>query len=176
MTRVGDMDPDAFELVYDRHSGAAYSLAYRICGDRTAADDVLQEAFMSVWRSGSRYAPTLGSVRSWILSITHNRAIDFIRRAIRHESRQVYDDSIAERLAAASDTEATALGRQSDEETRTLLNDLSPDQRKVIELSFYGGFSHSEISDLLRVPLGTVKGRMRLGLAKLKVSLNAGVG
>ncbi len=176
MSLVAELDADAFELIYDRHSGPAYSLAYRICGDRTAADDVLQEAFISVWRSAGRYTPTLGSVRSWILSIAHNRAIDTIRRATRHEGRQVYDDKIAEELPADTDTEAVALGRHAAEETRTLLGALSADQRKVIELAFYGGFSQTEISELLRVPLGTVKGRMRLGLAKLKVGHEAGLG
>jgi RNA polymerase sigma-70 factor, ECF subfamily len=167
MRLVADMDAAAFEVVYDRHSQAVYSLCYRIAGSRALADDVCQEAFLSVWRSGARYDPRLGSVRSWILSIAHNRAIDQLRRVSRHEDRQVHDDSSAERMPADERTEVEALRRVEADDTTRLVETLADDQRRVVELSFYSGFSHTEIAEMLHVPLGTVKGRMRLALEKL---------
>jgi RNA polymerase sigma-70 factor, ECF subfamily len=168
MALVAATDPDALEVIYDRHCAAAYSLAYRIVGRRAAADDVCQEAFMAVWRAGGRYDPALGSVRSWLLAITHHRAIDVIRAATRREERQVFDERAADLVAADDDTERAAMQRAESHDTRLLLQGLPGEQRQVIELAFYSGFSHTEIADALAVPLGTVKGRMRLGLEKLR--------
>src|SRR5918995_4724178 len=81
-------EADAFEVLYERHSGAAFSLAYRMCGSRNVAEDVVQEAFLAMWRSGARYDRTRGSVRTWVLGIVHNRAIDALRRAHVHEKRR----------------------------------------------------------------------------------------
>ncbi len=171
MRLVADMDAAAFEVIYDRHSQAVYSLCYRIAGSRALADDVCQEAFLSVWRSGTRYDPRLGSVRSWALSIAHNRAIDQLRRVSRHDDRQVSDDARAERLPAEESTEVEVLRRADAAETTRLVENLADDQRGVVELSFYSGYSHTEIAEMLKLPLGTVKGRMRLALEKLRVQL-----
>jgi len=173
---VADMDAGAFEVLYDRHSQAVYSLCYRIAGSRSLADDVCQEAFISLWRSGSRYDPRRGSVRSWILSIAHNRAIDQIRRTTRHDARQVHDDgdALAERLPASERTDAEVLRRAEVDDTERMLDLLPGDQRKVISLAFYSGYSHSEIAEVLGVPLGTVKSRMRLGLERLQVHMMEG--
>jgi RNA polymerase sigma-70 factor, ECF subfamily len=168
MGLVAATDPDALAAIYDRHSAAVYSLAYRIVGRRSAADDVCQEAFLVVWRSAGRYDPALGSVRSWLLTITHHRAIDVIRRATRHEERQVADERAADLVAADDDTERAALRHAEAQDTRRLLAELPGEQRHVIELAFYSGFSHTEIASMLELPLGTVKGRMRLGLEKLR--------
>ena len=168
MRLVADMDAAAFEVLYDRHSAAAYGLCRRIVTSPAMADDVCQEAFLSVWRSGGRYDPKAGSVRTWILSITHNRAIDQIRRARKHDDRQVHDDSLAERMPAQDSTEAAALGSVADADAGRALERLPEDQRKVIDLAYFSGYTHNEIADKLAVPLGTVKGRMRLGLEKLK--------
>jgi RNA polymerase sigma-70 factor, ECF subfamily len=168
MGLVAETDPDAFGVIYDRHCAAVYSLAYRIVGRRSAADDVCQEAFIAVWRSGARYDPALGSVRSWLLTIAHHRAIDLIRRATRHEERQVSDERAADLVAADDDTERAAMERTESHDTLLLLEELPGEQRRVIELAFYSGFSHTEIANALAVPLGTVKGRMRLGLEKLR--------
>src|SRR6185295_15652088 len=92
MPLVGRRDPEAFEVLYDRHGGAAYSLAYRIVGDRAAAEEVTQEAFISVWRSGARFDSTRGSVRSWTLGIVRNRAIDALRRAAAPGRKLAFDD------------------------------------------------------------------------------------
>src|SRR6478735_2614768 len=93
-------DARAFEAIYDRHGTAAFSLAYRIAGNRAAAEDIVQEAFLSVWRSSVRYSPERGNLRSWLLSVVHNRAIDSIRRSVVHTKRQVDGEGIEERKAA----------------------------------------------------------------------------
>ena len=90
-------DPRAFELVYDRHSGAAFSLAYRMVGRGNVAEDVVQEAFLSIWRSGARYERARGSVRTWVLGIVHHRAIDALRRSFVHERRRASDEGIEDR-------------------------------------------------------------------------------
>ncbi len=171
MRLAAQTDADAFEVVFDRHIDAAFALAHRICGGRAAADDACQEAFMAAWRSAGRYDARVGSVRSWLLAITHNKAIDHLRRMTRHRDRQVSDDTAAERVPASSDTQGDALASAEREETVALLRELPDDQRKVIELSFYSGYSHNEIAELLDLPLGTVKGRMRAGLEKLRIHL-----
>jgi RNA polymerase sigma-70 factor, ECF subfamily len=174
MELVRDRDSQAFGVVFDRHGGAAYSLAYRMCGSRAGAEDVVQEAFLSLWRSGARYDRARGSVRSWILSVVHNRTIDAFRREAVKEARNVRDEGLAELLPSGELTEVEAERRDDAHRVRSALLDLPQDQRRVIELAYFGGFTHSEIAELLGLPAGTVKGRMRLGLAKLRVSLSGG--
>src|ERR1700681_2553875 len=101
MQLVRDGQARAFEIVFDRHASAAFSLAYRMCGRRAMAEDVVQEAFLSLWRSGARYDRARGSVRSWVLSVVHNRAIDAFRRGVVHDGRDIHDDGITERMPAA---------------------------------------------------------------------------
>ncbi len=176
MPLIGEKDPDAFEVFYDRHGGVAYSLAYRVVGERGAAEDVVQEAFISIWRSGARYDPTRGSVRSWMLGIVRNRAIDVLRsKAGRAPKLDFDDESVLEQRPAADLTDAEALQRETAREVRGVLDELPGDQSKVIELAYFGGFSHSEIARMLGVPLGTVKGRMRLGLEKIRGQLAEGL-
>lgn len=169
MPRIGEKDPDAFEVFYDRHGGVAYSLAYRIVGERGAAEDVVQEAFISIWRSGARYDRARGSVRSWMLGIVRNRAIDFLRSKVGRAPKLDFDDdAVLEHRPSAELTDAEALRRETTHELRGALRELPGEQSKVIELAYFGGFSHSEIATMLEVPLGTVKGRMRLGLEKIR--------
>jgi RNA polymerase sigma-70 factor (ECF subfamily) len=176
MPRIGEKDPDAFEVFYDRHGGVAYSLAYRIVGERGAAEDVVQEAFISIWRSGARYDRARGSVRSWMLGIVRNRSIDFLRsKAGRAPKLDFDDDAVLEHRPAAELTDAEALRRETTHELRGALGELPGEQSKVIELAYFGGFSHSEIATMLEVPLGTVKGRMRLGLEKIRGELAGGL-
>jgi RNA polymerase sigma-70 factor (ECF subfamily) len=176
MPLIGTHDPEAFEVFYDRHGGVAYSLAYRIVGERAAAEDVTQEAFISVWRSGARYDRARGSVRSWMLSIVRNRAIDALRsRAGRAPKLTFDDDAILEQRPAEELTEEEAMRRETAGEIRGAVGELPGEQAKVIELAYFGGFSQSEISRMLGVPLGTVKGRMRLGLEKIRGELAEGL-
>lgn len=171
MGLVHEGEARAFEVIFDRHSGAAFSLAYRMCGRRAMAEDVVQEAFLAVWRSGARYDRARGSVRSWVLGVVHNRAIDALRRGVVREGRNVGDEGLAERLAAAEQTDVEVARREDARAVRSALEDLPPDQRRAIELAYFGGFTHSQIAEMLDLPVGTVKGRMRLGLTKMRISL-----
>ena len=171
MQLVSKGDPRAFELLYDRHATVAFSLAYRMTGLRAAAEDVVQEAFLSIWRSGARYDHTRGSVRTWILGVVHHRAIDSLRRNLRHDKRRASDEGIEERFESPDRTDLTAARREEASEVRDALASLPPEQSKVIELAYFGGFSHSEIANMLQTPVGTVKGRIRLGLEKLRGQL-----
>jgi RNA polymerase sigma-70 factor, ECF subfamily len=175
MPLIGEKDADAFEVFYDRHSGIAYSLAYRIVGERAAAEDVTQEAFVSIWRSGARYDLARGSVRSWTLGIVRNRAIDALRSASGRGAKLAFDDSVLEQRPSGDLTDAEALRRETASEIRGALDGLPGEQSKVIELAYFGGFSHSEIAAMLSLPLGTVKGRMRLGLERIRGELTEGL-
>ena len=176
MPLVRRKQPAAFEVFYDRHGGAAYSLAHRIVGNPALAEDVAQEAFLSIWRSEAGYDRTRGSVRAWTLGIVRNRAIDALRREASRGPRLDHDDEGAlERRAAPERTEEEALRRDTARVLRGALEELPTDQSKVIELAYYGGFTHSEIAEMLGMPLGTVKGRMRLGLEKIRTRLAEGL-
>lgn len=171
MTLVREGDPEAFAVVYDRHSTVAFSLAYRITGTRNVAEDVVQEAFLSLWRSSARYDAQRGSVRTWVLGIVHNRAIDVLRRSLVHERRRASDEGIEERFESGERVDAEVARRDEAREVRSAIETLPAEQSKVIELSYFGGFSHSEIASMLDAPIGTIKGRMRLGLEKMRMHL-----
>jgi RNA polymerase sigma-70 factor (ECF subfamily) len=164
----------AFETIYERHSGAAYSLAYRMVGARSVAEDVTQEAFLNLWRSGAHYDRVRGSVRTWILGIVHHRAIDALRRASVHSRRRSDDELAAERLEAPDRVEEDVARRDEAAIVRNAMDILPADQLKVIELAYFGGFTHVEIAEMLEAPIGTVKGRMRLGLKKMREVLAQG--
>jgi RNA polymerase sigma-70 factor, ECF subfamily len=171
MPLVHDGDARAFEVVFDRHADAAFSLAYRMCGRRGMAQDVVQEAFLSLWRSGARYDRARGSVRTWVLGIVHNRAIDALRRSTVRDRNTTADEGIAERLPAPERTDVEAARREEAREVRGALEALPAEQSRVIELAYYGGFSQSEIAEMLETPIGTIKGRMRLGMEKMRAHL-----
>src|SRR3954452_15467140 len=164
----------AFEAIYERHAGAAYSLAYRMVGARAMAEDVTQEAFLNLWRSGAHYDRVRGSVRTWILGIVHHRAIDALRRASVPSRRRSDDELAAERLQAPDRVEEDAARRDEAAIVRNAMDILPADQLKVIELAYFGGFTHVEIAEMLEAPIGTVKGRMRLGLRKMREALVQG--
>ena len=172
MTLVERKDADAFAVLYDRHGGAAYSLAHRIVGDSGIAEDVTQEAFLSVWRSGARFDAARGSVRSWTLGIVRNRAIDALRRASGPAPKLDLDDDAALEARPSDElTDSQAIRRETSRRVQGALRELPAEQSEVIGLAYFGGFTHSEIADMLGMPLGTVKGRMRLGLEKIRVTL-----
>ncbi len=160
-------DPKAFSGIYDRHSRAAFSLAYRMMGERQAAEDLVQEVFLKIWRSAASYRTERGSVRTWILSIVHNRGIDLLRSSA---SRRRTQDKVEASATMSQPSEAFAetwRNTQRDQ-VREALKTLPPEQLKILELAYFSGYTHMEISGLLDLPLGTVKGRMRLGLKKIK--------
>lgn len=168
MQLVRSGDARAFETIFDRHGGHAFSLAYRMCGRSTMAEDIVQDAFLTIWRSADTYDGTRGSVRTWVLGVVHNRAVDAFRRGVAKAGRDVSDDAHAERIEAPERTEVEVGRREEAQEVRTALRELPLEQRRVIELAYFGGFTHSQIAEMLELPPGTVKGRMRLGLAKLR--------
>jgi RNA polymerase sigma-70 factor (ECF subfamily) len=171
MQLVAENDSAAFAIIYDRHSTVAFSLAFRMCGKRAIAEEVVQEAFLSAWRGGSRYDRTRGSVRTWVLGIVHNRTIDALRRGIVQDRGRVSDEGIEERVEAPERTDREVGRRDEAREIRAAMEDLPAEQSRVIELAYYGGFTHTEIATMLNTPIGTVKGRMRLGLQKLRSQL-----
>jgi RNA polymerase sigma-70 factor (ECF subfamily) len=175
MRLVSDGDPRAFETIYDRHGGAAFSLAYRITGDRVAAEDAVQEALISIWRSRTRYEPARGSVRTWILGIVHHRTIDTLRRNLVHDRRRATAEGIEEQHEAQELTDVEAARREEARTVRAALDTLPGEQNRVIHLAYFGGFTHSQIAEMLDMPIGTVKGRMRLGLDKLRRQLAEGL-
>jgi RNA polymerase sigma-70 factor (ECF subfamily) len=171
MELVGAGEMRAFEVIFDRHSGPGYSLALRMCRSKALAEDIVQEAFLSLWRSGTGYDRGRGSVRSWVLSAVHNRAVDALRRAGAKTGRDVSDEGIAERLRSPDATDVQVERRDQARRVRGALDELPDDQRQVIELAYFGGLSHTQIAEMLELPPGTVKGRMRLGLSKMRSAL-----
>ena len=160
-------DAEAFAMLYDRHARPAYSLAYRMMGEKQAAEDLLQDALLKAWRAAGSYRPERGSVRTWILSIVHNRAIDQLRsRASRRRTQERVEASAPKSQPSEAFSEAWRNTQR--EQVREALGALPPEQLKTLELAYFSGYTHAEISEILGVPLGTVKGRMRLGLKKVK--------
>jgi len=170
---VAGGDERAFAVLYDRHARAAYSLAFRLLGDRQAAEDLTQDAFLAVWRMASSYSTARGSVRTWLLAIVHNRGIDRLRTAAAQVRRQEALEREELRAGAAPDAADVAIGRAEAEEVRSALGGLPAEQLQVLQLAYYGGFTHQEISSMLEVPLGTVKSRMHLGLTRIRRTLTA---
>ncbi len=163
-------DPRAIEALYDQYGGVAFAFAYRLLGERGIAEDVVQEAFLNIWRQGVAYDAARGSARTWVLTIVHHRAIDQIR-SMRTRNRADTEIKDAVPLASPEDTWATVARMLEAEWVRQAMARLPPEQRQVVDLAYYGGMTHQEIADHVGVPLGTVKGRLRLALEKLRDSL-----
>ena len=164
---AGSNDPQAFTTLYDRHSHAAYSLAYRMMGERQAAEDLLQDAFLKVWRGAASYRTERASARTWMLSIVHNRGIDQLRSLASRRRTQEKVEASAQR-SQPSNAFGEAWRNLQREQVREALGSLPPEQLKVLELAYFSGYTHVEISEMLGLPLGTVKGRLRLGLKKVR--------
>lgn len=164
---VGEADPAAFAALYDRHGGASYSLAYRLMGERTAAEDLVQDVFLKVWRSAGGYRAARGSVRTWILSIVHHRGVDQLRSLASRRRTQDRIEATAPR-SQPSEAFSSAWRNSQRDQVRLALDSLPAEQLKILELAYFSGYTHVEIAELLDIPLGTVKGRMRLGLKKIK--------
>jgi RNA polymerase sigma-70 factor, ECF subfamily len=167
MSLVEGGDAEAFAVLYDRHSRPAFSLAYRMMGEKQAAEDLVQEAFLKVWRAATSFRAGRGSVRTWILSIVHNRGIDQLRSLASRRRAQEKVEASAPK-SQPSEAFAQSWRNSQGERVREALKTLPPEQLKILELAYFSGYTHVEIAKLLGLPLGTVKGRMRLGLKKMK--------
>lgn len=156
------------EALYDAHNRQAIGLAYRILGNLGDAEEVVQEVFLSAWRTQHQYDPSRGSTHSWILAMVRNRSIDVLRARQRRPVQP-----LAEGIDPpdSEDVPAQAVSNVDAEAARQALNALPPEQKQVIELAYFGGLSHTEIATQLAAPIGTVKGRIRLGLDRLRTAM-----
>jgi RNA polymerase sigma-70 factor (ECF subfamily) len=167
MERISLRDSAALSMLYGRYGREAFALAYTIAGKASGAEEIVQDAFETVWNSGTRFDFFQGAnVRGWLMAIVHHRAIDFRRRELDRPPRSLHIESMDYVLSTPdvwNDVSATLLG----EEVRVALNSLPGEQRRTIEMAFFDGLSHGEIASQENEPLGTVKGRLRSGLRKL---------
>ena len=160
----------ALETLYERYHRYAYALAYRILQESTGAEDIVQEVFLSIWRKAASYQKHHGSVFSWLQAIVHHRAIDRVRSAAHRDHQWTALQVEGEQDPPADQCEVweQAWHHEQGELIRKVLEQLPSEQRQVIELAYFGGYTHAEIAEKVNIPLGTVKGRMRLGLQKMK--------
>lgn len=160
----------AMESLYQRYSRILYSLAYRMVADHQVAEDLLQDAFLAVWRRATSYSPQTGAVRNWLISILHHRTIDHLRRSRRHSTFQEapLDEIELDGSIASPDVWDEAWQSIKSSQVRAALMKIPTEQRLVIELAYFQGWTHTEIAEGTQIPLGTVKARMRLGLIHLK--------
>lgn len=170
LSRVAGGSPEAFEALYDRYGRLAYAIALRVLSDEGAAEEVVQDAFLAVWRKTLMYRADRGSVRSWIATVVRNAAIDRLRRDQRRD-RYELDIEVSASRASVSDTWSEVVEELSRHEIRTAMHMLPIEQRQTLELAYWCGLSQREISEAMDVPVGTVKGRARLGLQKLRDAL-----
>ncbi len=171
MERVAGGDSRAFEAIYDRYHRQAYSLARRITGRETGAEEATQEAFLSLWRGASKFDPEHASLGTWLLSLVRHRSIDWLRRGAARPRLQGLTDGAAERIEAPERTDEQVMANQEYDRALRLVAELPPEQREVIHLAYLAGYSQTEIAARVGVPVGTVKGRTRLGLRKLRHSV-----
>lgn len=173
MVFLAEGHPEAMDLLYDRYHRPIFSFALRMLGDREQAEELLQEVYLRAWRRATRFTDARGSLISWLLSITHNMAIDELRKQQRRPQKQhaEYPHELMVSLRDESiSMDSHAILTERREAVRIAINELPPPQREVLELAYFNGLTQREISDLLDVPLGTIKTRMRLALRKLQES------
>ena len=167
ITEVGRGDAQAFATLYERHAQAAYALAYRMMGEKQAAEDLFQEAFLKLWCGAASYRAERGSVRAWLLSIVHNRGIDQLRTLASRRRTQEKIETSAQRFQT-SEAFAQSWRNLQSEQVREALKILPSEQSMVLELAYISGYTRVEIAEFLALPLGTVKGRVRMGLKKMR--------
>jgi RNA polymerase sigma-70 factor (ECF subfamily) len=173
LARISGGELAALEELYDRYKTMAYSIAYRITNDATLAEDVVQDAFLGAWRNAARYVEGRGSVKTWLLSIVHHRAIDAIRRRRPTSELPEIDAGLPDALTLPDVWGEVSAGLDA-EAVRQALVELSDVQREALELAYFGGLTQQEIAERTGTPLGTVKSRMRLGLLAMRRSLEVG--
>jgi len=165
------LDAGAFEVLYERHHVAAFSLAVRIVASPDRAQDVTQVAFANLWRDAGRYDPRRGLVRTWLMTMVHNLGIDAVRRLSSRERVQADAAILLPQPAAGTAPKEQSDARDEAQSIRDALQGLAEDQRQIIELAYYGGRTQGEIAAMLKLPLATVKSRARLGLLTLRDAL-----
>lgn len=162
---------DALGKLYDEYGARAYRVARAVCGDDGQAQEAVQDAFMSIWRNARTYRGTRGTVAAWLLAVVHHGAVDIARRDGRHAKQRTSEDQL-DTVRAPGDAREGIIQRDHARQLRTALARLPDVQREVITLACFGELTHTEIAAQLDLPAGTVKGRMRLGLHKLRADLN----
>ena len=172
MERLASGDLGALDQLYEHYGAMSFSIAYRITGDRSAAEDVVQEAFLGAWRNAGRYSGARGSVRTWLLSIVHHRAIDAVRRRRPTSELPEGDAGLPDTLTLPDTWTEVVVGLDR-AAIRGAIGQLSAVQREAIELAYFNGLTQTEIAERTGVPLGTVKGRLRLGLQSLRAAMLA---
>ena len=163
-------DENALAELYDRFGRVAYGLAVRVLRDPAFAQDAVQDAFLGAWRTAASFDPARGTTSTWLMTLVHRRAVDLVRR----EHRRKTEPLEGAPAAAGKTTEEEAALREERRRVQAALAQLPPDQREALELAYYGGLSQSEPAERLGVPLGTVKSRMFVGLARLRELLAEG--
>ena len=163
-------DENALAELYDRFGRVAYGLAVRVLRDPALAQDAVQDAFLGAWRTAAAFDPARGTTSTWLMTLVHRRAVDLVRR----EHRRKTEPLEGAPAAAGKTTEEEAALREERRRVQAALAQLPPDQREALELAYYGGLSQSELAERLGVPLGTVKSRMFVGLARLRELLAEG--
>ncbi|MEO5965904.1 MAG: sigma-70 family RNA polymerase sigma factor [Candidatus Limnocylindrales bacterium] len=166
IARIVAKDERAVEALYARYSGPLYSLAYQVTGAERFAQDVVQEVFVALWRDASRFDPAKGTVAPWLFSLARHKAIDFVRREANIRKRTT--DADLELEQAADDVDHETWVRFRRERVRDAIEGLTPVQREALELAFFHGLTHVEVSDRLGIPLGTAKTRIRSALLRLR--------
>ena len=178
MARLAMRDIKAFEALYDRYGTLVYSTALRVVGDTQLAEDIAQEVFLRIWRRPDHYLPERGRFVTWLLSVARNGAVDQIRTRGRRRRHETAGEESARELPADEGRDPALMAQVADErqKVRRALASLPPEQRRVIEMAYYGGYTQQEIAAMLSQPLGTVKTRIRLGMQKLRAALEPEVG
>jgi RNA polymerase sigma factor (sigma-70 family) len=169
---VAEKDADALEALYDRYGKVSYSLARRILADETLAQDVVQEVFLSLWRNAGRFDAGRGTVATYLLSMTHHRAVDVVRREENLRRWRTSDEALELEPDPGTGVEAEVESLERRAEVRAALGALPPAQREALALAYFGGYTQREVASLVGVPLGTVKTRMAAGMRKLKEILS----
>lgn len=173
MQRVARGDGDAFRRLYLRHRAGAYRQALEITRSPAVAEEVTQDAFLTLWRSAARFDSARGGLGTWLASIVRNRSIDALRRTARHSRLVALEGSPAEELQSPERVDEETVERAGHHDVRRLLSVLPAEQREVLFLGYYAGLTQPEIAACISRPVGTVKSRQRLGLEKLSRELLA---
>jgi RNA polymerase sigma factor (sigma-70 family) len=171
LARVSDGDESAIEALYGRYGGSCFGLARRILDDAQLAEDVVQQVFLALWQ-GTGFDPARGAVSTWLLSMTHHKAVDSLRKESNRRKRLAGEQTLLELQATGPGPADEAWSRMRAERTREALRLLPAEQREVLLLAYYGGYTQSEIADLTGLPLGTVKSRTLTAMRRLRGHLS----